>query len=852
MASDGYTQLFVSSTLIPNTLSLKVKGHESLQSLLDLVCNSIPDGDCSGLKLYHIDTARWLPTGGDDTVHSFDLMLGGRLDLRSPVRLAKIRFLDDFCKTIKLDESKMLVDVVRDVCLQLDIAHPEELALAVAGDYEAPGHVGKKTSHSSPIGTLSRAGRPLSFNFESPITARKSSPAASPTPTSATRRFTLGRSASPVTLTPTGGSSPVLSPGHHGSMPRSPSQRRRIMSPAAAGAGGSRSPKDSPLLDTSRRSNTFSSGMRDSPASLRISAAKAKAKPAKQVKNFSKKHGLRLNTPWLAPHMSLSDQDVTEEEDLLLMYRMFYWTSLEKGTRRVDHLFMQAKILFLAGEINCSDEKGAQFVALLCQCEHGKYEPEKHNLEWISQQRQVLFPPKYKNKEVFMQHIQQEWKALDGVTMSEGKCLLVQLWATTPLFGYEFFSCAEVQSQKRGLVGISKTRVVFIPHDAKGDEKKSSKFDFSKLTSWSHSSFTEIVRLTFGKSTLQLLLPEYSGVLADCVQCHRGLHLTFRSVPGGLDAEYSVVKMDNEVLSPAASCLQLAIPQIKLERDKSLTFADVYWSVKIGNPLVSEEENVDIRNPGLWHNPIYDKMEELVDERFQFLDDLDIGGDLDDDDDDDAGFDTVAGARRISSQSGGHGTATATTGSIQVGRAGTSACAGSILAPPMQAPLPIQVSSFTSSNNSASNDRGNSGGSSSSNERQKEDTSAPRAEDAAPHTAATRNSLPAAATSNSLPTAATSNSLPTAATAGSGRKSKKEKSGRKKSHRDPISFGEMLQQAGVKDTYSDSDDEEDGGDVAATAGPPTAAAEENSAAGTPTIVVSQMMSDASLESTLWG
>ena len=38
---------------------------------------------------------RWLPTGEDDTVFSFDLMAGGRLDLRSPLRIARIRYRED-------------------------------------------------------------------------------------------------------------------------------------------------------------------------------------------------------------------------------------------------------------------------------------------------------------------------------------------------------------------------------------------------------------------------------------------------------------------------------------------------------------------------------------------------------------------------------------------------------------------------------------------------------------------------------------------------------------------------------------------------------------------------------------
>ena len=41
---------------------------------------------------------------------------------------------------------------------------------------------------------------------------------------------------------------------------------------------------------------------------MRATAIKAAIKVAKARKHFSKKHGLRLNTPWLAPDLSLYDQ----------------------------------------------------------------------------------------------------------------------------------------------------------------------------------------------------------------------------------------------------------------------------------------------------------------------------------------------------------------------------------------------------------------------------------------------------------------------------------------------------------------------------------------------------------------
>ena len=40
-------------------------------------------------------------------------------------------------------------------------------------------------------------------------------------------------------------------------------------------------------------------------------------------------------------------------------------------------VLFRSRVLFLGGEINCSEEKSAQFAALLCQCQYGDFEKEK-------------------------------------------------------------------------------------------------------------------------------------------------------------------------------------------------------------------------------------------------------------------------------------------------------------------------------------------------------------------------------------------------------------------------------------------------------------------------------------------
>ncbi len=47
-------------------------------------------------------------------------------------------------------------------------------------------------------------------------------------------------------------------------------------------------------------------------------------------RQISRKHQIRIDTPWLDPNKSLREQDVTEEDELLLMYRYYYNIELDR------------------------------------------------------------------------------------------------------------------------------------------------------------------------------------------------------------------------------------------------------------------------------------------------------------------------------------------------------------------------------------------------------------------------------------------------------------------------------------------------------------------------------------------
>lgn len=47
-------------------------------------------------------------------------------------------------------------------------------------------------------------------------------------------------------------------------------------------------------------------------------------------RQISKKHQIRLDTPWLDPNKTLAEQEVTESDELILMYRFYYHMQLQR------------------------------------------------------------------------------------------------------------------------------------------------------------------------------------------------------------------------------------------------------------------------------------------------------------------------------------------------------------------------------------------------------------------------------------------------------------------------------------------------------------------------------------------
>jgi hypothetical protein len=360
--------------------------------------------------------------------------------------------------------------------------------------------------------------------------------------------------------------------------PRSPSQRRRILSVDA----GNKSPKLSPSLSP-RSPNSLTRGFSKKKTPSPPSLLKRSWSPSfffkrqtKLKKQISKRHQLRVDTPWLDPNKTLVEQDVDENDELILIFRFFYNMTLIRGSREVDMLYSQAKSAFLNGELACSRPITCKFAAIELQIQQGNCS-EQVTPESLAAMKRSVVPKKAGIKE-FAAQILSEYQQLTDIEANEAKALFVQLWSTLPAFGMEFMSCADLRSKHKGLIGVSKDKIVFMHRDTK---QLTLSWPFTSLTKWSHDPEKSIVVLCFPSTELRVLVPDYSDVLTDCLSEHKRLQDIFSSKTNVFDlaSHYNIVTNSG---SPIEMFAQAFIAQ----ETSGLSFQDVFWAADIANPLV--------------------------------------------------------------------------------------------------------------------------------------------------------------------------------------------------------------------------------------------------------------------------
>jgi hypothetical protein len=352
----------------------------------------------------------------------------------------------------------------------------------------------------------------------------------------------------------------------------SPGLTRRTMGKSRSAV--TREADTSPSLSPSTR--------RKRPLSGTFSNASKRWTTSRVKKQISKKHQIRIDTPWLDPNKTLAEQEVTETDELILMYRFYYHMTLERNSENLELLYKQARATYLAGEMLCSVSDMVRLCAILTQITKGDYISEKYNSEVLIQIKAQIAPPKCKVKNLSKQ-ILAEHATLKGLSVCDAKCWFVKLWSSLELFGMEFLSCTNTETKENGLIGISKDRVVFLPHK----KKKNFCWDMATLTDWKQESGKDVVTLTFSPGdsahTLSLHLPEYSGVLVDCLKGHRELS----DIVVDMSSGFHEFQFDEELESAISRFTAEGRKDPKEKTFNNLTYEDVYWASKITNPLVS-------------------------------------------------------------------------------------------------------------------------------------------------------------------------------------------------------------------------------------------------------------------------
>ena len=331
----------------------------------------------------------------------------------------------------------------------------------------------------------------------------------------------------------------------------------------------------------------------------------------KKKKQISKKRQLRLDTPWLDLNLSLPEQDVVESDQLILMHRYFYNMQLESGSRRAELLFSQCKAKFLAGELFCSQEDCHRFSALLCQIFFGDFQSETHSESWLFSVRKSVLPPKFKAK-TLSKSILLLYQSLRGIEFVQCQLIMLKLWSSMPLFGYEFFSGTNMDSKKKCLLGISKQCLLY---SEQGESSFSRTLRLDALTSWDYEKTLDSLSLVFPSECLNVYLPDYSGIVADTVRSHME-HLRSCEDELFLASEFELPPDLKSTYRSVASAF--GIMSLGLGLPRTISYQSLYDG---NNPLFTPEEIESVQESA-WENPAFHDMDQLLEERFNFLDDI--------------------------------------------------------------------------------------------------------------------------------------------------------------------------------------------------------------------------------------
>ena len=113
----------------------------------------------------------------------------------------------------------------------------------------------------------------------------------------------------------------------------------------------------------------------------------------------------------------------------------------------------------LQREITHHTSKNCKFIhAYKCTYINAHTHTHRYSPDFLLAIKNLIAPPKCKVKTIAKQ-IMAEHISLKGLSVTDAKCWFVKLWSSLELFGMEFYSCTNMDTKDKSLLGVSRDRV---------------------------------------------------------------------------------------------------------------------------------------------------------------------------------------------------------------------------------------------------------------------------------------------------------------------------------------------------------------------------------------------------------
>ncbi|XP_004366034.2 hypothetical protein CAOG_01163, partial [Capsaspora owczarzaki ATCC 30864] len=632
--------------------------------------------------LFHVDSLEWLSP--DRTIESYRLTPGSALWFRDRFRYIKVRLMDESVKTLRVDESVPVKSVVDHICAQMQLTRSAELSLLVDLSAGLPEGMRAGGSVISPAASLSlllhRDERVIhlmkhlqtqetaeysSINAAFPSPAREGSPTTSPAPGSGSKSVaatllagehgkrnssnggggggsakkakiarsssaesndaSIARSGSTISTNSSSGSSPSSKKDKAGQVQRQSSSVQQrdssnsiyLPSPEKLAAGAT-DPSQVPVLV---------SPAPISPLYSRTELQPHHCKLKKRLERFVSMHGedsMLIDQPWLDVSETLARQRIPPGAQLILKHR-FFGNQMHLSRRdlvRLHMMFAQARHAFSSGHVNCEEDEGVTFCALLMQVLYGDRNEDQHTLTFFvghmkgAPKREPTAPqgsgllespvlssyggafavPQSFRSVAFARRVLREHASLAGMSETDAMYCFVRLWNMVESFGMELFSCHVHATGQPAVFGIAADRVAFISLDM--IKSGPVQFPLSDIRQWIVDVNPDTITLQFEHHSLVIGVPGCAKTIDETLRAYLDPSMSQEAILEAAAASLGLDGTDPEVFSAilTAPKIRKYVGTIKDAREKARRTSN-FAIARVDNETFWQEE-LDAKQKG--------------------------------------------------------------------------------------------------------------------------------------------------------------------------------------------------------------------------------------------------------------